>query len=536
MLHLLHDRWIPVRCRSGKERLIAPYEIYGLDDDEPIQVQGDRSDFQGSYIQFLIGLIQTVCPPAHDREWRRKFLSPPTFEEFKQYFEEFDPYFDVFGEEVRFMQDPRVQDRESIPIGRLLLEMPGENAEKNNTDHFLKRGTVSQICPRCAAIALFTLQTNASFGGAGHRVGLRGGGPMTTLIKGRTLWEQIWLNVLDAEKFSKLGNVSLTGPEHVFPWSSQGLTLVGTQVTPQNVHPNQMFWGTPRRIFLQSEESEGICDLCGSHSPIMIRSYCTEKGGIVYTGGWMHTLSPYYVDKKGGVPGAIHVQPGGISYRNWLGVMQTSTDKSGTTHPALVVQTFRNFRMSSLGLKSGNMAPLWAFGYDMDKAKARCYYESFLPIPQVNDEDTPGFEMVVSQWIRASSYGLWALKQTVKQAWYESPKNHPGDIPVLDLRFWTETESSFYEHMGELSSNPVYLQDSIQINRSWLSTIRKTCFQLFDEYSQYEQIDVADPKRIALARRSLTILLHAGTKQIAEILGLPLSPEKKSRGSKKKET
>jgi CRISPR system Cascade subunit CasA len=506
-----------------------------VDGEEPVQIQGDRSDFQGSYIQFLIGLFQTACPPVNDREWRRRFESPPTPEECKKFFEPFESYFEVFGEEIRFMQDPRVQDREAIPVGRLLLEMPGENAEKNNTDHFLKRGTVSRICPRCAAVALFTLQTNASFGGAGHRVGLRGGGPMTTLIKGDTIWKQIWLNVLDTEKFSQLGNTSLTGPESIFPWSKQGLALAGTQVTPQDVHPNQMFWGTPRRIFLQPEEKDGICDLCGSHSQTMVQSYCTEKGGIVYTGGWMHTLSPYFVDKKGGVPGAIHVQPGGISYRNWLGVMQANPDKTGTTSPALVVQVFKASRLRSLGLKSGNIVPLWAFGYDMDKAKARCYYESFLPIPQVNEDDILFFEAAISQWIKAASYCLWALKQCVKQAWYTTPKNHPGDISVLDLRFWKETELSFYNHMGELASHQEFLQDSIPLNKKWLTTLQNTCFSLFDEYSQYDQIDVADPKRIALARRSLTILTHPATKQVADILGLPLPAEKRSKASKKKE-
>lgn len=536
MLHLLHDKWIPVRYRSGREDIIAPFEITGDGGDEPVQVLAERPDFHGSYIQFLIGLVQTACSPEDEFEWLEKLASPPSPGELKDLFKQYSQYFELFGEETRFMQDPGVQDREPVPIGRLLLEMPGENAEKNNTDHFLKRGTVSQVCPRCAAMALFTLHTNASFGGAGHRVGLRGGGPMTTLIKGNTLWEQIWLNVLEAEKFSNLGNVSLAGPDNIFPWSKQGLSLAGTKVTPQDVHPYQMFWGTPRRIFLMPEEGEGTCDLCGSTSKTLIRSYCTEKGGIAYTGGWKHTLSPHFIDTKGGIPGAIHVQPGGISYRNWLGVMQSNFDKSGTTEPAQIVQTFLAKRSRSLGLKEGNLVPIWAFGYDMDKAKARCYYESYLPVSQVEEENTPEFESLIDGWIKVASHCLWALKQTVKQAWYESPKNHPGDISFIDLQFWRMTESSFYNKIEEVVTHPEFLMDSIETNKCWLSIIQKVCFQIFDEYSQYNQIGAADPKRIANARRSLFILTLASTKQVAQILGLPVPADKKTRGLKKKET
>lgn len=533
MVNLIRDRWIPITFQSGKQCMIAPYEITGIEGEVPVFVQGARSDFQGSYIQFLIGLMQMMCPPENEREWRKWFSNPPDGAELKARMEPFTHFFEMVSGDIRFMQDPRIKDKDPLPIGRLLMEMPGENAEKNNTDHFLKRGTVSQICPSCAACALFTLQTNASFGGAGHRVGLRGGGPMSTLVKGRTLWELVWLNVLNSEDFSQLGNTSLTHPEDSFPWSVKGLDLAGKEVTPQDVHPNQMFWGMPRRIFLNAHEKEGYCDLCGLKTQIMIRSYSTEKGGIVYNGGWKHTLSPYYFDKKGSVPGAIHVQPGGISYRNWLGIIQSFSDKANTTQPAQVVQAFKGTRMRTLGLKNGNITPLWAFGYDMDKAKARCYYEDFLPIPLISEEYLQDFEIIISQWIRVSSHVLWALKQSIKQAWYTSPKNHPGDISLLDLRFWRETESSFYEQMGNIAGNPEQILNPTPINLEWLEGIRKKSFQLFDELSQYDQVGIADPKRIANARKWLSIMTYSGTKQVADILGLPVSSKKTSQEKKR---
>ncbi|MDE9520027.1 type I-E CRISPR-associated protein Cse1/CasA, partial [Xenorhabdus bovienii] len=88
----------------------------------------------------------------------------------------------------------------STTISGLLIEAPGANTLKLNTDHFIKRGQCEVVSPEMAAIALFTLQINAPAGGVGHRVGLRGGGPLTILVQPQTLdtplWHKLWLNIV----------------------------------------------------------------------------------------------------------------------------------------------------------------------------------------------------------------------------------------------------------------------------------------------------------------------------------------------------
>ena len=81
------------------------------------------------------------------------------------------------------MQDFSLKPEEAglNSIAALLIESPGENALRNNSDHFRQARQVECLCPDCAAPALFTLQTNAPAGGVGYRTGLRGGGPLTTL-------------------------------------------------------------------------------------------------------------------------------------------------------------------------------------------------------------------------------------------------------------------------------------------------------------------------------------------------------------------
>ncbi|WP_348265452.1 type I-E CRISPR-associated protein Cse1/CasA, partial [Salmonella enterica] len=80
------------------------------------------------------------------------------------------------------------------------------------------RGNVEQICPECAGIALFAIQTNSAAGGAGYRVGMRGGGPLTRLVVPQeedkyTLWEKLWVNVLAQEEPPDLAKHPL-----IFPW------------------------------------------------------------------------------------------------------------------------------------------------------------------------------------------------------------------------------------------------------------------------------------------------------------------------------
>jgi CRISPR system Cascade subunit CasA len=71
--------------------------------------------------------------------------------------------FEWDAEGARFMQDfdLRASDGEPVGIAALLIESPGENTVKNNSDLFVKRGHVQALCDHCAALALFTLQLNA---------------------------------------------------------------------------------------------------------------------------------------------------------------------------------------------------------------------------------------------------------------------------------------------------------------------------------------------------------------------------------------
>lgn len=49
--------------------------------------------------------------------------------------------------------DLRAADGDAVNISSLLIESPGENTIKNNSDHFIKRDHVRLMCPHCAGLA-----------------------------------------------------------------------------------------------------------------------------------------------------------------------------------------------------------------------------------------------------------------------------------------------------------------------------------------------------------------------------------------------
>lgn len=207
-MNLINDRWIPIRRADRSKDKIAPWEITENIHDKKkkiIAVASPRPDFDGALTQFLIGLLQTACTPETEDAWWDWRQSPPNPDYLLKCFEQVAHAFIFEGEGPKFMQDfnPEKLGKETRKIENILIGGPGKNTIEDNIDHFVKRDTVNFLCSHCATTALYTLQLNASGGGSGYRTGIRGGGPLSTLVLGKTLWETCWLNVLVRSNYLK---------------------------------------------------------------------------------------------------------------------------------------------------------------------------------------------------------------------------------------------------------------------------------------------------------------------------------------------
>jgi CRISPR type I-E-associated protein CasA/Cse1 len=160
-MNLLHDQWIGAIRADGGRVKIAPWQ---MSDPRYLDVAAPRPDFKGALVQFLIGLLQTVCPPETTEDWAEWWEAPPDPETLKARLAGAAEVFELDSEGAAFMQDRDLPEAERTPIAALLIESPGGKTIRDKLDHFVKRGQVNAMCRHCVAAALFTLQTNAQEG------------------------------------------------------------------------------------------------------------------------------------------------------------------------------------------------------------------------------------------------------------------------------------------------------------------------------------------------------------------------------------
>lgn len=510
-MNLINDPWIPIIRQEGQREKIAPWQIAELE-NPVIDIAAPRADFQGALYQFLIGLLQTAYPPEDLDEWQDRWTAPDA-KQLQNIFKPFSIAFELLNADgPAFLQDfSMAAEGEAKPLSGLLIEAPGGKRLKDNLDHFIHGQLDFAACPGCSATALFTLQTNAPSGGVGHRVGLRGGGPLTTLVMPQnnesSLWQKLWLNVLTQEEFTSL---IASDKSDIFPWlaPTRLSDKAGKATLPQDVNPLQMYWGMPRRIRLDTENlSSGTCSLCGESSQHLISHYITKNYGVNYEGPWTHPLTPYRFDPQNKQPPlSLKGQQGGLGYRHWLGLSWQDENNGDTA--AMIVRSFnidKSHLLSELGEAGGAVARLWCFGYDMDNMKARCWYEQQMPLINVAETYRDGFIDFVTKLISAAKETVFLLRTQTKAAWFERPGDVKGDTSMIDASFWQATEAAFYQQLQILAAQPAstrFMPPNVAEN--WLKTLRKAVFSLFDEWAMEGDAEDMDMKRIINARKQLS--------------------------------
>jgi CRISPR system Cascade subunit CasA len=273
-----------------------------------------------------------------------------------------------------------------------------------------------------------------------------------------------------------------------------------------------------------SDDQVQECDLCGAASARVVRHYQTRNRGVDYAGPWRHPLSPYFVAPDG-TPSAVHPQEGGIGYRHWLGLVHSFVNAKGKREPATVVE--RYLRDGSDDLR------LWAFGYDMDKMKARCWYDTTMPLLCCSEEIRDGFTFHVAALVKSAELAALETRGQLKKALFRSGSKVMGDLSFITVRYWQETEPDFYSFLPLVRDLVRTNTDVTSTLESWHKALVRTAERVFDEVSQTGDFDAADPKRIALAWRDLMKAIHG--KKMRQTLGLPDKQSNKARARKGKE-
>ena len=493
-MNLIDVKWIPVRHQSGKRELIAPYMITDETNDPVTEICSPRPDFDGALMQFLIGLFQTVCLPSNKKDWIDWIEKPPSSKELQKKLAKVKDCFDVEGK-TAFMQDFDFLEKENPKnVFHLLIDHPGENGIKNNTDHFVKRKNEEGLCHSCIITALFTLQTNAPAGGQGHCTSLRGGGPLTTLVCvdenskiPNTLWSNVWLNVLPANDLKTDDYYKGSDKGKTFPWMADNPRIKEDGKTaPEHGHFMQHYWGMPRRIRIDwKHEKSGACHICHSKSNHLVTQYRGKTHGIDYESFlWRHPLSPYYwtstKEEKKRLP--EHMHEGGLLYKNWLEVSQGSEKKVA----ANVVERYQEILTRS----GDGQLVLHAFGYDMKSANSKCWYDRKFPLFKINSDTVNDIARLMNVAVECAK-SLKRFTRTVRK----------GNFLCFEKTFYQNTETLFFEISKKLETGSD--EDRKSYFSQWAKTLQTETLNLFDSWSLRGCLEQANLKIVMSNKNKL---------------------------------
>lgn len=510
-MNLITTPWIPIRRRNSRiTEYICPWQLTEDHNDNPIvAVDFPRPDLSSSVVTFLIGLFQLALTPEDNRQWSRLYKTPPTPALSKNAMMAHADHFKVDGDGARCFQDLELRDEAPRPIAAMLIDEPGSQTLKRNSDLFIKRQQFPALGISAAIAALIVMQSSAPAGGQGHRTSMRGGGPLNTLLipdqrnedLSFSLWRLCWINVLNATEVASLsGNDKLTAPEYTLPWlapTRTSETKGGRDTFPEHGHPLQMYFAMPRRIRLNLDDLRtGTCPLTLREEPL-VESYQTRNYGVNYQGAWQHPLSPHRFDKDG-LPIPLHPQTGGIGYRHWLHLTYGTGESGGknSVRPASVLSSGHGIQ------KNKRRSLIWCFGYDMDNMKARGWYESTMPIFHL---DADGNEIIAARaeaLIDSAQEVCSNLRQAVRKAWFSDGATVSGDLSYITQSFWQNTESLFFHMLQDIYG--ALKNDATEPDRrDWLKRLHGESLHLFDHFAASGNIAFENPKRIAVARRNL---------------------------------
>ena len=504
--NLITDAWIPVCTTDDERRVIRPDQIA-----EPGIVRPDwpRADFDLACCELLIGLVFLADPPKHAGDWSKRRAPDP--ERLREHMAPLAPAFNLGGDGPRFLQDIEDLNAPISGVDMLFIDSSGGNTAKNNADLMVKRDRYAGLPAPLAAMALFTLQSQAPSGGAGNRTSMRGGGPLITLVEptadaSSPLWDMVWANVPDGRP------LALDRLRDALPWmrktetSEKGTTPRQPPEGEEGLALAEAFFGMPRRLRLDFAEDD----------PTIVTGVRQRPYGINY-GLWRHPLSPYYQQKVGAELLPTHPRPGIGSYRNWAGIAFEATD--GLRHTASTVVDWRSRN------PMGGAASLHVGGWAMDNMKPRDFVWSRQPLFALDDAGEQAAVALI-QAANAFSIALAGAMQTLAGA---ASMDATAVEPVREA-FYADTQTDFERMLARLSKT----EPLNALAKDWITILRYKALSLFDDRAIPGLADrrIEDAEAIVRARGQLLAAFSGWgpkTGQAAyKALGLPL-PKKRTK-------
>lgn len=350
-MNLLCDPWIPVRADGGTGafRLLTYREL--LCQPGTWRVSLPRDDLELACLQLLVSMTQIMFLPENDDELLDRMDEPLTDAEFETGIAPCADWFDLRHPTQPFMQTRGVKAKEDTPIQKLLIGLP----DGNNHCFFNEVGEVAALSAPAAAIALFNQAINCPSFGGGFKGSLRGGAPITTLVDGPDLRQQVWRNVLTEERIL----------DDLPDWHHDLTRNLPTWVDPikekEKIHWDRiglargLLW-QPAHVELVPAAGPSTCDLLGIEADTAYGGFRKEKFNFQLEGTWSHPHGALTISIKKGKPEkkfASFTTSAPAWTRLTELVIRKTVDNKGGNRPAGPIAQARRLRIRPLHLLVG---------------------------------------------------------------------------------------------------------------------------------------------------------------------------------------
>lgn len=534
---LLKENWVPVRRRDGRRNFLSPLDlpVAAHEANPATAIDCGRADLSAALREFVAGLYSTALVLPDIETWLERRDAPPTREELSQGLNRWGrASFAIDGDGPRFMQDlDPLTDAEELPIDTLLIDGPNEEMLRKNTDHFQHRGLFPAVSRAAVAAMLFAVQSWSPAGGRGGRTSIRGGGPLSTLVRlapekaEPNLWRDgIWPNLVP-----DLDGAARRSPHSPFPWMRETLVSDKGAIVPgEEINPFEIFFAMPRRLRLVFAPGEGrLCPITGLADPVMAQGFRRQSFGNNYPSEtYRHPFTPYYRQKEGDpqrLP--VRAKPAHGSYRSWSGlVLEESGKKAATREPAEIVSRIRHFAPEDARIL------IDLHGYEMAQAKAESWVEATMPTPRFVDEKTEAaLFRLAKELVEGADQAGQILRVQVLSALHDDPKRARGDVSRIAEALWRATEPHFHRLISGLAAG-----DDMQLRREWLGELRREALRIFQR--ETAGLDPIGRRMDSLAKATYRLgtgLAGYGPEgaKLFQKLGLP-PPERKQAASKRR--
>ena len=544
--NLLSDPFLPVIMRSGAQRWLAFPELVtgaksnGLNEDYPVEFSWPRPDFNMASFEFCIGVLSLAFDIRKEDDWRPFWTNPPDRDALAEKLAPLVSSFYLNGEGPRFLQDYEPLQGDETPIELLLIDTPGQNGQRKNSDLLTHRARYPALGLPAAGMALYTLQAYAPAGGAGNRTSMRGGGPLTALVVPATngseppvpLWRKIFANVVPCDERLRIEELP-----KALPWTAPTLTSEKSRtVSLADAHPLQAYFGMPRRIRLVFSSEPGICSMTGKEGPL-VTGFIQKPYGANY-GLWQHPLTPYRRQKEAGEPYSAKPKSGRFGYRDWVAV--TVGSKEGKlAEQSTNIKLAKNIRSPALSQnRQGSDTRIRVGGWAMNNMEAIAYLIAEEPLHLAKTADQQhALDDLARHFSEAADQAVSQLLAALKKALFSGQKNTSNDKGILDQAradFFDATEDQFHRLLdNSLQEMPEdgRLTDSTASARHWLGIMRRAALATFDRLAPVPLQDAEKAKDIVDAYGILNATFAGLTKQsktLYDKLELPL-PDKKTK-------